>query len=57
MDEHLFCNRCGNFAEIAHHITPHNGDPIAFHEGELEALCKSCHEYQHRRGVTRRVNP
>ena len=30
-------------ATEADHVTPHRGDMEAFWEGELQALCKSCH--------------
>lgn len=28
----------------AHHRVPHRGDPVLFWEGELESLCKPCHD-------------
>jgi predicted kinase len=31
-------------ASIAHHIVPHLGDWEAFRTGELESLCKECHD-------------
>jgi hypothetical protein len=31
-------------ATIADHIQPHNGDPNAFWLGELQSLCKDCHD-------------
>jgi len=31
-------------ATIADHVTQHHGDPIAFSFGELQSLCKHCHD-------------
>ena len=54
LDAHMFCEKCGRFAELTHHRVPHGGDPALFYdEANLEALCRSCHEYEHRRGATR----
>jgi len=33
-------------AEVVHHVTPHKGDPILFFTGELQSLCKSCHDHE-----------
>jgi 5-methylcytosine-specific restriction protein A len=55
LDEHIFCARCHGFAELAHHKVPHEGDPALFYDvNNLEPLCRSCHEYEHRRGATAR---
>lgn len=31
-------------ATVADHIIPHRGDLKLFYEGELQSLCKSCHD-------------
>jgi 5-methylcytosine-specific restriction enzyme A len=43
------CQRCKEqgkieAAEVVHHVIPHKGDPTLFHTGELESLCKHCHD-------------
>ena len=40
-----FCQKLGKVtpARVADHVTPHNGDPRLFYEGELQSLCWSCH--------------
>jgi 5-methylcytosine-specific restriction protein A len=38
------CHRCGALAAVAHHVTPHRGDWLMFVGGELQSLCKSCHD-------------
>jgi 5-methylcytosine-specific restriction enzyme A len=43
------CQRCKAkgftvAAEVAHHVTPHKGDAVLFYTGELESLCKRCHD-------------
>jgi 5-methylcytosine-specific restriction endonuclease McrA len=55
-DAHLaecpICTRCGRLAEIAHHVTEHQGDPELFYNaGNLESLCRVCHEQHHRRAA------
>lgn len=44
-------------ATIADHIVPHRGDVTMFFEGELQSLCKRCHDgtkqHQERTGVLR----
>ena len=53
LDEHMFCERCSGFAELTHHRIPHNGDAELFYDwNNLEALCKVCHNREHRRGAT-----
>ena len=47
-----FCKRCGAVAELVHHRTPHNGDPILFYAPDnLESLCTACHNREHERGA------
>ncbi len=31
-------------AEVADHVIPHRGDERLFFEGELQSLCKRCHD-------------
>jgi 5-methylcytosine-specific restriction endonuclease McrA len=31
-------------ATVAHHVTPHRGDPAPFWNGELQSLCKVHHD-------------
>jgi 5-methylcytosine-specific restriction enzyme A len=31
-------------AEVVHHVKPHKGDEWLFHFGELQSLCKPCHD-------------
>src|SRR5262245_11775494 len=31
-------------ANVVHHIEPHRGNWTSFCNGELESLCKSCHD-------------
>jgi 5-methylcytosine-specific restriction endonuclease McrA len=31
-------------AEVVDHVEPHHYDPRAFFEGELQSLCKPCHD-------------
>jgi 5-methylcytosine-specific restriction endonuclease McrA len=31
-------------ATVADHVTPHRGDPEAFWYGQLQSLCKQCHD-------------
>ena len=38
------CKRCGVLATVAHHVVPHKGDWCLFIEGELNSLCKRCHD-------------
>jgi hypothetical protein len=35
-------------AEVADHVEPHGGDPNKFFLGELQSLCKSCHDSRKR---------
>jgi 5-methylcytosine-specific restriction enzyme A len=41
-----FCADVGNVtrAEVADHVIPHKGDWNAFLTGELQSLCKPCHD-------------
>lgn len=41
-----FCERMGKFvsATVADHIEPHKGDDVLFFEGDLQSLCKVCHD-------------
>lgn len=49
------CTQCGRLAELAHHVTEHYGNPeLFFDENNLESLCRTCHEYYHRRITTAR---
>lgn len=44
LQAHPFCERCGQPATIADHITPHRGDAALFYsEANLQALCQACH--------------
>jgi len=49
LHEHPLCRLCMTIrgqitpATVADHITPHRGDPVLF-EGELQSLCKECHD-------------
>lgn len=39
-----FCAMCGARATVVDHIIPHRGDEALFYsEGNLQALCASCH--------------
>lgn len=40
------CTAIGQITEasICDHVTPHKGDPIAFHAGPFQSLCKPCHD-------------
>jgi len=44
-------------AQVADHITPHNGDWNAFWTSPLQSLCANCHsgpkQFQERRGYAR----
>lgn len=31
-------------ATVADHVAPHRGDAAAFWRGELQSLCKACHD-------------
>lgn len=31
-------------ATVAHHVTPHRGDPTLFWEGPIESVCQPCHD-------------
>jgi 5-methylcytosine-specific restriction endonuclease McrA len=47
--EHPLCTMCEQRgrvtpATVADHVTPHSGDPVAFFEGKLQSLCKTCHD-------------
>ena len=41
-----YCLRHGVLrpAEIADHVRPHGGDPNRFWLGELQSLCRDCHD-------------
>ena len=39
-----FCRMCGSIATVADHIVPHRGDLRAWQKGELQSLCRDCHE-------------
>src|SRR4051812_33874588 len=32
-------------AEVVHHVEAHKGDPVLFHTGKLQSLCKPCHDH------------
>ena len=40
------CERQGRVREatVVDHVIPHRGDPDLFWNGELQALCKDCHD-------------
>jgi 5-methylcytosine-specific restriction enzyme A len=47
--EHPLCNICACLgkatrATVADHVVPHHGDWNAFITGELQSLCKPCHD-------------
>lgn len=44
--ECALCARLGRVtqATIADHVVPHRGDEELFFEGELQSLCKTCHD-------------
>lgn len=49
LEEEPFCRLCAKAeritrATVADHIEPHRYDPIAFWQGELQSLCKICHD-------------
>lgn len=51
--QHRVCERCESVARIVHHkryISPQNiNDPnITLNWNNLEALCHSCHEFEHK---------
>ena len=47
---HPFCE-CGRIAMIAHHKMPHGGDAALFYDpSNLQSVCFSCHEREHRKG-------
>src|SRR5262245_45431383 len=51
------CEECLRYGDIkaacvAHHVKPHRGDWYQFCHGELESLCKRCHD-QHTATVER----
>lgn len=41
-----FCSALGKVtaATVADHVVPHKGDEALFFEGELQSLCKLCHD-------------
>lgn len=41
-----FCQAKGRttLATVADHIEPHRGDTVKFWHGELQSLCKQCHD-------------
>jgi 5-methylcytosine-specific restriction protein A len=42
---HPICNRCKREpATVANHVVPHRGDWKLFWHGELESVCKRCHD-------------
>jgi len=44
LQAHPFCSLCKNEATEVHHKIAHRGDINTFYdEGNLQALCKSCH--------------
>lgn len=48
MDEPL-CQRCKPRGQLTpatevHHLIPHKGNPELFFRGELQSLCKPCHD-------------
>lgn len=58
------CRHCASkgvtkAATIADHVEPHRGDPVKFWEGELQSLCKPCHDRWkqslERRGYSREI--
>jgi 5-methylcytosine-specific restriction protein A len=60
------CERCMRNgmtieADVVHHVMPHHGDWHLFVSGELESLCKRCHDREaqaeERAGTFQRVQP
>ena len=47
--QHPVCNRCGYATQVVHHIVPLDEGGEQFDEGNLEALCRECHERHHGR--------
>lgn len=41
-----YCAQLGKVeqATVADHVQPHNDDPHSFFYGELQSLCKQCHD-------------
>lgn len=45
LEQQPACNRCGHQADTVDHMTPHKGDvEVFFDPGNLQALCKPCHD-------------
>jgi 5-methylcytosine-specific restriction enzyme A len=47
--EHPLCKKCLDRgwvapAEVADHVVPHKGDYQSFWFGDLQSLCRNCHE-------------
>jgi len=47
--QHPVCNRCGYATQVVHHVVPLDEGGEQFDEGNLEALCRECHERHHGR--------
>jgi 5-methylcytosine-specific restriction endonuclease McrA len=49
LDQHPLCKFCKQkglirAATVVDHVIPHKGDAVKFWSGELQALCKPCHD-------------
>jgi len=46
-------------AEVVHHVKAHKGDEYLFYHGEVESLCKACHDSdaqsEEARGYSKRI--
>lgn len=47
--QHPVCARCGRAANVVHHIIPLEDGGDKYDDGNLEALCRICHEIHHGR--------
>ena len=52
---HPYCEYCGERSEVVDHIIPHRNDYELFYdEGNLQALCKQCHDKKTREELNER---
>jgi 5-methylcytosine-specific restriction protein A len=47
--QHPVCNRCDRMATVVHHVKPLDEGGSKYDEGNLESLCRVCHERHHGR--------
>jgi len=54
-----FCRSCGAVASVVDHVEPHRGNWNAFRLGDVQSLCKSCHDggkrFEEVRGFDNRI--